>query len=311
MRYPAVQLVIPVYNEGAAVYKNVTAISGALTARGVPHTFIMVDDGSRDGTWEELIRLKRDGAPLLALRLSRNFGKEAAICAGLDAVTENYCVVMDSDLQHPPEIIPQMLDTLLKGGYDLVEGIKTDRGRENILSMVFARVFYGLFRRLTGVDLRNASDFKLISLNVVRAWREMGDASTFFRGMINWVGFKSAKVPFKTAPRSGGGTKFSFIKLITLAVTAITSFSTKPLYITIFFGACFLAAALILGVQTLYKKLSGTAFTGFTTVILLQLIIGSMLLISIGTIGIYISKIYHEVKGRPRYIVAEITEEDK
>jgi dolichol-phosphate mannosyltransferase len=305
MGYPSLQIVIPACNEGPGIRANLGVIAQTLAAHGVPHGFIVVDDGSRDDTWAELLRFKESGAGLLALRLSRNFGKEAAICAGLDAVTAPFCVVMDADLQHPPEVIPQMLDTLLATGCDLVEGVKASRADERPLAAFFARAFYSVFRRLSGLELRDASDFKLFSLEVLEAWRALGDVNTFFRGMMQWVGFKKAQVRFQTAPRKDGATKFSFARLVKLAVDAITAFSVLPLHMTTLFGVLALVGALGLGGWTLYQKLSGGALTGFTTVILLQLILGAMILMSLGVIGLYISKIYQEVKGRPRYIVAE------
>lgn len=272
---------------------------------GFDHDFIVVDDGSRDNTWNEIRKLAPEIPCISAFRLSRNFGKEAALCAGLEAVKADACIIMDADLQHPPEIIPEMVRLWRDEGFDVVEGVKTSRGRESILNKAGASFFYSILYKLSGFNLDKASDFKLLDARVVSAWRLMGERSTFFRGMSAWVGYKRVSIPFVVADRESGRSKWSFLKLFKLAVTAITSFSSLPLQIVTFMGMAFLAGSLILGVQTLYKKFAGISFSGFTTVILLLLIIGSTIMISLGIIGTYMAKIYEEVKYRPRYLIAE------
>lgn len=297
-------IVIPVYNEGAHLFENITAISGILTAQAITHRLILVNDGSSDNTWAEIKRLKQQYGHLSGIHLSRNFGKESAICAGLMAVTAPLCVVMDSDLQHPPALIPQMLQKQ-REGYNIVEGVKEDRGRESFFSKIAAGMFYRLINRLSGFAMNNASDFKLIDRQAIEAWREIGDTHTFFRGMMEWVGFNKAKLYFKVPERNGGATKFSKYQLMKLALNAITSFSSAPLFLTNVLSVAFLVGAIVLGIQTVYNKVSGAAEDGFSTVILLILILGSAILFCLGIIGTYISKIYDEVKNRPRYIIKE------
>jgi glycosyltransferase involved in cell wall biosynthesis len=214
-------------------------------------------------------------------------------------------IVMDGDLQHPPSLLLEMIDAWRQGKGHIVEGIKTNRGDEPLLYGVFAAGFYGLLKRLSGFDLRGASDYKLLDRKVVDAWLRLRERNLFFRGMTAWLGFPRHQIPFEVAPRVGGRTRWSFLALVRLALTAVTSFSSVLLQLVTFFGILFLAFALILGAYTLSYWAAGRAVTGFTTVIVILLIIGSALMISLGVIGLYLARIYDEVKARPRYLVCE------
>ena len=300
-----ITVVIPVYNEETQIYENVNIIRGHLLKTSHDFQILLVDDGSSDNTWNILKTLVNTFPEIKAQRLSRNFGKEAALCAGLEAAVGDACIIMDADLQHPPELIPEMVRLWEKEGYEVVEGVKAVRGQESFINKIGASIFYYLLSKFSGFDIRQASDFKLLDKKVVDAWKSMNERNTFFRGMSAWVGFKRISIPFDIKERSGGTSKWSVFKLFKLAVNAITSFSSIPLQIVTFMGLIFLVGSLILAIQTLYMKIKGIAYSGFTTVILLLLIIGSTLMISLGIIGTYIGKIYDEVKGRPRYIVAE------
>lgn len=300
-----ISVVIPVYNEGKELYSNVFTIQEALKQGVADAEIILVDDGSRDNTWEVMGKICSSAANVKALRLSRNFGKEAAISAGLEEAVGNACVIMDADLQHPPRLIPEMVRLWREEGFDVVDCCKEKHVRDTFLARVGAFLFYKAFKRLSGIDLKEACDFKLLDEKVVAAWKQMREYNTFFRGMAEWVGFNRTKICFTVPERSHGGTKWSFMRLYKLAVTAITSFSSMPLQIVTFMGMAFLFASLILGIQTLYMKFTGIAVDGFTTVILLLLITGSFIMISLGIIGTYIAKIYDEVKSRPRYIIRE------
>jgi glycosyltransferase involved in cell wall biosynthesis len=306
-----ITVIIPVYNEENQIYENISIIRSYLVKISMDFEILLVDDGSTDNTWLTLKMLTEAYPGTKALRLSRNFGKEAALCAGLEAAGGDACIIMDSDLQHPPELIPEMVRLWKEEGYEVVEGIKALRGKESLVNKVGANLFYHILSKFSGFDINQASDFKLLDKKVVRAWQSMNERNTFFRGMSAWVGFNRVSVPFNTRNRTNGTSKWSLFKLFKLAINAITSFSSFPLHIVTFMGLVFLAGSLILGIQTIYMKLKGIAYSGFTTVILLLLIIGSALMISLGIIGTYIAKIYEEVKQRPRYIVAEKTESRK
>jgi len=300
-----ISVIIPVYNEENQIIENINEVRKVLSESGDNFEMLLVDDGSTDDTWLKIKMLSKNISEVRALRFSRNFGKEAALCAGLEAAKGEACVIMDADLQHPPELIPQMISLWKKDGYEVVEGIKAFRGNEKLINKIGAHMFYFLVSKLSGFDINKASDFKLLDKKVVEAWRTMKERDTFFRGMSAWVGFRRVSIPFKIKDRTKGVSKWSIIKLFKLAINAITSFSSFPLQIVTFLGLIFLTFSIVLGVQTLGMKLRGIALDGFTTVILLLLIIGSTLMISLGIIGTYIARIYEEVKRRPRYIVTE------
>jgi glycosyltransferase involved in cell wall biosynthesis len=297
-------VVVPVYNEEKQIEKTIAAISGTLHGITGQYQLVLVDDGSGDQTWQVLKSLADKVPGLEAIRFSRNFGKEAAIMAGLSRARGDACVIMDADLQHPPELIPEMF-RLWEKGFEVVEAVKEDRGRESSFSRLGASLFYKIMHRLSGFNLENASDYKLLDKKVVQALLQMPERETFFRGLSAWVGYSRAEVYFKVPERETGKSRWSALKLMRLAIGAFTSFSSLPLQFVTFIGVLFLIGSVALGIQTLVMKLRGLAIGGFTTVILLLLIIGSCLMISLGMIGMYIARIYNEVKARPRYSVSE------
>ena len=227
---------MPVYNEGDYIYNNVIIVDQLLEKEGIEHQFLLVDDGSRDKSWAELCRLANDRQNVSIIRLSRNFGKEAALCAGLESASGDAVLVMDSDLQHPPERIPERVRLWREEGYDVVEGIKADRGRESFGSKLAALLFYRTFQRTTGIDIGIASDFKLLDRSVVEAWKKLPEKNTFFRGLSAWVGYKRYAMPFEVAPRAGGNTKWTLRSLMRLAVNSITAYTAAPLFIVFWLG---------------------------------------------------------------------------
>jgi polyisoprenyl-phosphate glycosyltransferase len=264
-----------------------------------------VDDGSSDETWRIITEEAKGFSALRGLRLSRNFGKESALCAGLEHARGDAVILMDGDGQHPPSLLPEMVRMWQTSGADIIEAVKRSRGRESLVGKSGALVFYFLLDKLSGFDFKGASDFKLLNRKAVNAWLKMGERNVFFRGMTAWMGFTTVRIPFEVVPRSGGQSTWSYLKRMKLALTGITSFSSLPLQLVTFAGALFLVFSVVLGAQTLFLQLSGRAVSGFATVILLLLIIGSLLMISLGIIGEYLARIYEEVKGRPRYLIKE------
>lgn len=303
-----ISLLIPFYNEEQQIPLTLATVVPILEGIGHDFELVLVDDGSRDRTWKAIFQASQDDQRIHGIRFSRNFGKEAAICAALDAATGDAVILMDGDLQHPPQRIPDMIQ-LWQSGYEVVEGVKVTRGKESLGSRLNAQVFYGLFRWFSGYDLRNASDFKLLDRRVVQEWRRLGEHDTFFRGLSAWLGFKRTTFPFEVAARQVGGSRWSIFKLMGLSINAITSFSVMPLQFVSVLGALMLFGSVLLAIQTLVNWFSGHAASGFTTVILLQLLIGGSLMLSLGLIGIYIARIFTEVKGRPRYIVGTTTDQ--
>jgi dolichol-phosphate mannosyltransferase len=243
---------------------------------------------------------------LKGFRFSRNFGKEAAICAGLAYSSGKACIVIDSDLQHPPELIPEMIRLWKDEHWDIVEGIKKTRGTEPLINRIGARFFYRTLSGLSGYNMHGSSDFKLLDRKVIDSWMDMRERNTFFRGMISWLGFRRKEISFSVARRRLTQSRWSFFSLFRLAVVAITAFSSLPLQLVTILGGLFLFCAICFSVYALVMYFAGLAFPGFTTVIILELLIGGVLMVSLGIIGTYIAQIYQEVKYRPRYIVAEM-----
>lgn len=302
---PDLSLVLPCLNEGSHLERSLATLAGVLDGLGLSYEFVVVDDGSSDDTWAVLTRCAAARPTLRALRLSRRFGKEQALTAGLEAARGRAVLVMDADLQHPPSLIPAMVAAWREEGFEVVEAQKAKRGEEPLVARLGARVFYPLFRRLSGFDLEGASDYKLLDRRVLEAWRAMGERNVFFRGMSAWLGFRRKAIPFEVAPRTGGSSGWSPWRLMRLAVNGITAFSSAPIHLITAMGFAFLAFALVLGVHTIYQKVWGGAETGFTTVIVLVLMTGSSIMIGLGVIGLYVSRIYEEVKGRPRTVVRD------
>lgn len=297
-------VVIPAYNEEAMLRKAADTIGGVLTDAGIAHELVFVDDGSADGTWDVLCAAAKENGSVRGVRFSRNFGKEAAILAGLTEAHGDCCVVIDCDLQHPPEKIVEMY-RLWQQGFEVVEGRKKSRGSEGRLHTLAAKTFYSLIGAATGFDMANASDFKLLDRKAVDVLVRMPERSAFFRALSSWVGFQTAYVEFDVREREAGESKWSTRSLIRYAVRNISSFSTAPMQLVTVLGAVMLLLSLVLGAIALVQKICGQALEGFTTVILLQLFSGSVIMLSLGVIGYYIAKIYEEIKGRPRYIVAD------
>jgi polyisoprenyl-phosphate glycosyltransferase len=305
---PFVSVIMPVFREGAHLHGVLADVHKYLTTCNVRNELLLVDDGSPDNTWQVITAEVKNYQALRAVRLTRNFGKESALCAGLERARGNAVIVMDADGQHPPSLIPDMVQLWQSSGADIVEAVKQKRGRESLSSKLGAQLFYFILNKLSGFHFKGASDFKLMNRKVVDAWLQMHERNVFFRGMTVWMGFTSVQIPFEVVPRSAGQSTWSVLKRLKLALIGITAFSSFPLHFVTFAGVIFLGISVVLGLQTLYLKLAGRAVSGFATVILLELIVGSLLMISLGIIGEYLARIYEEVKGRPRYLVAESIE---
>lgn len=301
-------VIIPAYNEKENIERTAKTVSKILEEEKISFELVFISDGSMDGTYEEICGLAALDGRVRGAEFSRNFGKEAAIFAGLELSAGDACIVMDCDLQHPPEVIPEMY-RLWEEGFEVVEGIKKSRGKESVLHSMFAGMFYGIMSKMMKMDMRSSSDFKLLDIKVVRVLLSLGERNTFFRALSFWAGFRSTKVEYEVKERAFGSSKWSFRSLIKYAVSNVTSFSTVPLQMVTVMGIISILFSIVLAAQTLVKYVMGTAVEGFTTVILLILIIGGFIMISLGMIGHYLARIYEEVKGRPRYIIRRTTDE--
>jgi polyisoprenyl-phosphate glycosyltransferase len=300
---PLISLVVPVYNEQSIIRANLAEILRAAHGDGYTLELIAIDDGSSDASADEISQAATADPRIRLVSFTRNFGKEAAILAGLTEAKGDAVVVLDGDLQHPPQLIPQMIDFWRKGIY-VVEAVKADRGNEAMSDGLFARMFYGMFRRFAGLDLDGHSDFKLLDRLVVDAYLAFPERHRFFRGLIGWAQYPSAQIPFSVPERAGGGNgRWSRLKLLRYAVNNITSFSSLPLKLVSWVGFITLIFGAVVGILSLVKKFEGKAIDGFTTVNLLIVIIGGAILVSLGIIGHYIARLYDEIKGRPTYLI--------
>lgn len=282
-------------------------ISSILSDAAIDFEIVFVDDGSRDSTWVAVESAASSlNQPIRGIRFSRNFGKEAAIFAGLCATTGDCCVVIDCDLQHPPAKIIEMY-RLWESGCEIVEGIKVDRGDESSAHRLLAKCFYRIISKLTSMDMTNSSDFKLIDRKIVDIIRGLPEHSMFFRAISYWVGFKKCEVTYTVEERKYGESKWSSRALMRYAFKNITAFSAAPMQIVTILGFVALFVAIVFSAISLVQWVTGTAIEGFTTVILLILLMSSLIMISLGLAGYYIARIYEEVQGRPRFIISEST----
>lgn len=305
-----ISLVIPSFNEEENIDNTVNTLKTILDPEDFDYELIFVNDGSSDKTFDKVVEASERDERVKGISFSRNFGKEAAIFAGLQAAVGDACVVIDCDLQHPPALIHEMV-AKWREGYEVVEGVKSSRGREGLFHKMCAGLFYRIMSRLIKIDMRSTSDYKLIDRKVVNVLLSLTERNTFFRALTFWVGFKSTKLEYDVEERKFGSTKWSFMSLMKYAINNATSFSTLPLQIVTFLGIVSIFGSVVLGIQTLVRYFMGNAQEGFPTVILLELLIGGFIMLSLGIIGHYLARIYEEVKGRPKYIVREHTKNIK
>ena len=307
---PVLSVIIPAYNEELNIELAAETVTGLLKKEQIECEIIFIDDGSKDKTYEKICQCAEKYSEVRGLTFSRNFGKEAAIYAGLQESKGDCAVVLDCDLQFPPEKMLEMY-SLWQEGFEVVEGVKADRGRESLFYKLFAKSFYKLMSYFVGVDMQSTSDFKLIDRKVIDALLSLPERNTFFRALSFWSGFKSTQIEFVVRDRENGKSKWSFKGLAKYAISNVTSFTTAPLQLITVFGSILLLFMGGMSIQTLVRFFLGQSAEGFTTVILLLLLIGGSLMMALGIIGYYIARIYEEVKGRPRYIISKKTKEEK
>lgn len=301
-------VIIPAYNEEALISSAAEIIIRILNDASIHCEIIFVDDGSKDGTWRNIVACAKKDKRVHGLHFSRNFGKEAALMAGLQAASGDCCVTIDCDLQHPPEKIVEMY-RLWEEGYEVVEGVKADRGKESFAYRFAANAFYNIMTAAVGYEMRGRSDFKLLDRRAVNALLSMPEHDTFYRALSAWIGFRSTTISFEVSPRQVGETKWSASKLIRYAIRNITGFTSSPMKIVTILGIIMLFFSLVLSVQTLANKIRGQASEGFTTVIIVVLFTGSLIMISLGIMGYYMARMFDELKARPRYIISETTKD--
>lgn len=302
---PRVSVVVPAHNEAGAIGATVDGVADALANLDLYWEVIVVDDGSSDATADVVTQLD-PACHVNLLRLSRNFGKEAALTAGMDYATGDVVICMDADGQHPVSLIPQMLERW-RAGFDMVYGVRTDRETESRFKRLGARLFYRLMRKGGEIDIpADAGDFRWMDRNVVDALRRLPEHNRFMKGLYSWVGFRSIGVPYTPLARMRGHSHFSRLKLASLAWKGITSFSVLPLRAASVVGALLATVAFAYGAYELgHHLLFGTDVPGWPTVVIGMMFFSGVQLLFIGILGEYLSRVYDEVKGRPTYVVAE------
>nr|WP_221378572.1 glycosyltransferase family 2 protein [Actinoplanes polyasparticus] len=299
-----ISVVAPIFNEGAGVDRFVDRLAEVLTAAGLAYELVLVDDGSTDDSWDRVAARALLDEHVRGLKLSRNFGKESAVLAGLEHAGGDAVVVIDSDLQHPPDAIPEMVRRWREGAH-VVEAVKRNRTGQGLVGRLGGRAFNKAFTGLTRVDLIDATDFRLLGRPALEALLRLPEHSSFFRGTSSWIGFRRSTIEVDIDQRAGGRSRWTFGSLFRLAVNGLTSFTSAPLHLVTMVGLAFAAFAVLLGAQTLIRWLGGGSVAGFPTVILLLLVMGTFLLLGLGVIGEYLARIHEEVRGRPRYLVQE------
>lgn len=303
---PEVSIVVPAYNEAAGLAQFLEQLFAILRQCSSSHEVWVIDDGSRDATWE-CVRAEMPRYPhLRGLRFTRNFGKEAGVLAGLRQATGQAVIVMDADGQHPPTLIPEMLTLWRSGKAQIVAAQKANRDSDGVMARLNAKLFNALMHTLTGLDLEGASDFRLLDRRVVDTLLAFPEKVRFFRGMTVWTGFATVPLSFNVAPRIAGESHWSTAQLTRLAVTAITAYSAKPLGMIFRLGMLGMVAATLLFLQAMYSWLVDVAVSGWTSMTVVVLFFGSANLLGIGVLGAYLAQIFDEIKGRPEFLVGEI-----
>jgi glycosyltransferase involved in cell wall biosynthesis len=312
IKTPKYSIIAPIYNETGCISELYAQICRVMDTLKEPWEILMIDDGSVDGSTDMIRDLSKKDNRVRPIIFSRNFGHQIAVTAGLDYSHGDAIVIIDADLQDPPEVILDLIKKW-KEGFQVVYAVRTEREGESWFKRTSASLFYRLIYRITDIKIPlDTGDFRLMDRQVVEALKKMGERHRFLRGMSSWVGFKQVGVPYKRAARFSGETKYPFRKMLKLALNAITSFSYFPLQLAMYVG--FIAAGIsILAIPVVMtaRLIGHTAFFGQATTLMAVLFLGGVQLICLGILGEYIGRIYDEVKGRPLYIVSEAPRDDE
>lgn len=304
---PTFSVVLPVHNEAGTLEELYLRLNAAMEELGEPFEVIFVDDGSFDESLDIIKKIRSRDARIKLVALSRNFGHQAAITAGLDLARGDATIVMDSDLQHPPEVVPQLV-SCWREGFEVVNAVRVDRRGETIFKRFTARMFYWLLCRLSQTDMSpNVGDFRLIDRKALEAFKSMRESTRYLRGMFSWVGFRQTTIPYEYHDRHAGEPKYNFRRMLTLAINGLVSFSNAPLEMALHVGFVVAALSFLAGIADIAAKiLSVDTVPGWLSIAIMVSFLGGMQLLILGVMGIYMSRMYEEVKSRPLYIVREV-----
>ncbi len=304
----ALSIVIPCYNEADGLdelYRRVATVAKATA--GDDHEIVLINDGSKDGTWTAMQRLAAADPRLVAINLSRNHGHQLALTAGLDLARGNHILILDADLQDPPELLPEMLATMKAEVADVVYAVRRARAGEGFAKKASAALFYRLLARLTDTDIPlDTGDFRLMSRRALDAFLSLPEQARFIRGMVAWIGFRQVPFPYDRAERHAGETHYPLAKMLRLAFDAITGFSTAPLRFASHAGLALTGASVLLMAYIGFGWLRGTTVAGWTSLMLVVVGLGAVQMFVLGMIGEYLGRLYIEAKKRPLYIVADV-----
>ncbi len=301
-----ISVVVPLYNEEEVIHESYNRLTQVLQSTGEAYELVLIDDGSRDQTAHLAARICEKDKHVRLIRFSRNFGHQIAITAGMDYARGDAVVIIDADLQDPPDVILQMLEKW-KEGYHVVYGKRIKRHGESFFKKFTAKIFYRFLQRMTQVDIpTDTGDFRLIDRKVCDAMKQLGERNRYVRGLVSWVGFKQYALEYVREERFAGETKYPFKKMLKLAMDGISSFSYKPLKLATFVGFFLSALSFLYLIIVLLQKICGfLTVAGWASLLAVQLFFNGVMLIMLGIIGSYIGRIYEEAKGRPLYIVQE------
>lgn len=302
-----ISVVVPVFNEIAVIdacYKRLTGVMKILDSSD--YELVFVDDGSTDLSHSRLLELQADDEHLKIIRFSRNFGHQIAITAGVDEARGDAIVVIDADLQDPPEVIPDMIEKW-RDGYDVVYGVRRQRAGESRMKRATAAIFYRMLRRFTNIEIPvDVGDFRLISSRAAAQLRQLREKDRFVRGLVSWIGFPQTGVPYDRKERYAGSTKYPYKKMLQFAVDGITSFSSMPLKLASWLGYLASLFAFVYLLSVFIQKMMGYTVEGWATIMVAMLFLGGVQLICLGIIGEYIGRIFNETKSRPMYVIESI-----
>lgn len=311
-RRELISVVVPVFNEEDGIEEFYARATAALQSlEGLDYEIIFVDDGSRDRSFEKMSAMAARDGHVKVVKFSRNFGHQIAITAGTDRARGDCVVVIDSDLQDPPELIRSMVDEW-RAGNDVVYAVRGEREGETAMKLMTANMFYRLLGRMTNLQIpANVGDFRLMSRRVVNELRQLREKDRFVRGLVSWVGFRQTGVTYNRDRRYAGVTKYPFSKMFKFAFDGITSFSTAPLRLATWLGYLAAVLAVLYLISVFVQRAMGHTVEGWATIMVAMLFLGSVQLICLGILGEYLGRVFNEVKPRPMYVVEDVVQKDK